>query len=140
MPGRRDLWLYSLHLHLRTAALPGRDGAGHAHQPPGAQRSVKRSPPPALCQTLLDEGQEWPAGSTILTRFQGGGRQVLEAGVTGLEVASRTYVLVDVDHALAPDGTQGARDRWRPRLLAGVAVVAFCLWEPAMGSDAVAIQ
>ena len=37
-------------------------------------------------------------------------------------------------------GTKAARDRWLPRLLSGDSVAAFCLTEPAMGSDAGAIQ
>src|SRR6266852_1617015 len=34
----------------------GRDSGRHPHQPLGAQRSVQRSPPPAPCQTIPDEG------------------------------------------------------------------------------------
>src|SRR5207244_12339034 len=37
-------------------------------------------------------------------------------------------------------GTKGAQDRWLPRLLSGDAVAAFCLTEPALGSEPVAIQ
>ena len=46
----------------------------------------------------------------------------------------------NIANLVSTRGTQGARDRWLPRLLSGDAVAAFCLTEPAMGSDAVAIQ
>src|SRR2546430_16304019 len=41
-----------------SPCFPGRGGGRYADQPLGAQRSLKRSPPPAVCQTLLDECSE----------------------------------------------------------------------------------
>src|SRR5437867_7089997 len=46
----------------------------------------------------------------------------------------------NIANLVSTRGTRGAQYRWLPRLLSGDAVAALCLTEPAMGSDAVAIQ
>src|SRR5439155_25010220 len=84
LAGRADAWS-SRPLALPFACAPpdrraslARDCARHAHQPPGAQRPLKRSLPPGLCQTLPDEGSElvfWRYD--FLSQVQDVGRQVI---------------------------------------------------------------
>src|SRR5207247_10173694 len=46
----------------------------------------------------------------------------------------------DVAKLVGRRGTSGVQGGWLPRLVCGGVVAGFCLTEPAMGSDAVAIQ
>src|SRR5207249_12102048 len=96
--------------------------------------------------TLRLASQHGLLGLQVPTMQGGLGLSVLAAARVYEEIAEGCLahafsleVHNNIANLVSTRGTQGARDRWLPRLLSGDAVAAFCLTEPAMGSDAVAI-
>jgi len=74
----------------------------------------------------------------------GGGAQPYEVYLQVVEELARHWLAVGIGvsvhtlscHALAACGDQGQKDRWLPDMLGGELLGAYCLSEPAHGSDA----
>jgi len=97
--------------------------------------------------TLRLASQHGLLGLQVPTMQGGLGLSVLAAARVYEEIAEGCLahafsleVHNNIANLVSRRGTKGVQDRWLPRLLSGDAVAAFCLTEPAMGSDAVAIQ